>query len=75
MAKEGMADFELLDRVKKSPELTSYVIRNKVGEVKKNATIAIIIAVSVSFICGCIVGLNLFSIGQPKNIVEVQVKQ
>ena len=67
----GEAD--LLKRIEKSPELTSYVIRNKVSETRKSAVIVGLIAVLVAFLAGLILGTNITNIVQPKNIVEVQV--
>lgn len=72
---DGLADFDLLKRVEKSPELTSYVIRNKIGEVKKNAIIVMIIVSFVTFVAGFVVGMNIFHIGQLRNVVEVQVSK
>ena len=68
-------EFDLLKMVEKSPQLTRYIIRNRVSEVKKNAIIVAIIASALSFACGFMVGMNIFNISQPKNIVEVQVEK
>lgn len=72
---DDSADLDLLERVEKSPELTSYVIRNKIGEVKKNAIIVALVASTLAFALGFVAGMNIFHIGQPKNIVEVQVSK
>lgn len=68
-------EFDLLKKIEKSPQLTNYVIRNRVSDVKKTAVIAALIVAFVAFICGFMVGLNLFDISQPKNIVEVKVSK
>ena len=68
-------EYDLLKKIEKSPQLTNYVIRNRVSDVKKTAVIATLIIAFVAFICGFMVGLNLFDISQPKNIVEVKVSK
>lgn len=68
-------EYDLLKKIEKSPQLTNYVIRNRVNDVKKTAVIAALIMAFVAFICGFMVGLNLFDISQPKNIVEVKVSK
>lgn len=76
MSKENTdGEFDLLDSIKKSPQLTNYVIRNKTNEVKKTAIIVALVVAFVAFACGFMVGLNIFNISQPKNIVEVQVSK
>lgn len=70
---QSQSEMDLLESVDKSPQLTSYVIRNKQCEAKKNAIIACLIASFLAFIVGFMIGLNIFNISQPKNIVEVQV--
>ena len=68
-------EYDLLKKIEKSPQLTNYVIRNRVSDVKKTAVIAALIIAFVAFVCGFMVGLNLFDISQPKNIVEVKVSK
>lgn len=68
-------EYDLLRKIEKSPQLTNYVIRSRVSDVKKTAIIAALIIAFVAFICGFMVGLNLFDISQPKNIVEVKVSK
>lgn len=68
-----IGEFDLLKKVDKSPQLTSYIIRNKVAEVKKTAIILCLVTFIVSFLGGLILGTNIVNLVQPKNIVEVQV--
>ena len=68
-------EYDLLKKIEKSPQLTNYVIRNRVSDVKKTAVIAALIIAFVAFVCVFMVGLNLFDISQPKNIVEVKVSK
>lgn len=72
---QSESEMDLLESVDKSPQLTSYVIRNKLCEAKKNAIIMCLIASFLAFIVGFMIGMNIFHIGQPKNIVEVQVSE
>lgn len=64
---------DLLKGVAKTPQLARYIIHNRVHDVRKNAIIICLIASALTFACGFMVGMNIFSISQPKNIVEVQV--
>lgn len=70
---DDIGEFDLLKKIEKSPQLTSYVIRNKVSETRKTAVIIGLIAVIVAFLGGLLLGTNITNIMQPKNIVEVQV--
>ena len=63
----------MLKEIEKSPQLTNYVIRNKVSETRKTAAIIAIIAVFLAFIGGVAVGLNMSSFSSPQNVIEVQV--
>lgn len=74
-SKINEANLDILRDVENSPRLTNYIIRNKTSEIKKTAVIIALVACIATFIVGFMAGLNIFSISQPKNIVEVQVKQ
>lgn len=77
MAKKNItknnSEFDLLTEIEKSPQLTNYVIRNKVSETRKTAAIIGLIAVFLAFIGGVAVGLNMSSFSSPQNVIEVQV--
>ena len=67
------SEFDLLTEIEKSPQLTNYVIRNKVSETRKTAAIIGLIAVFLAVIGGVAVGLNMSSFSSPQNVIEVQV--
>ena len=77
MAKKNIiknnSEFDLLTEIEKSPQLTSYVIRNKVSETRKTAIIIALIAVFLSFIGGVAVGLNMSHFSSPQNVIKVDV--
>lgn len=67
------AKMDELVAIEKSPELTEYIIRNKIKDVRKTAIIASIIAIFLAFGGGVMVGLNLIKMNTPQNVVEVRV--
>lgn len=71
--KQTNAEFDLLGAIEKSPQLTNYVIRNKVSEARKTSAIIALIAVFIAFIGGVIVGLNMSNFSAPQNVIKVDV--
>lgn len=67
------AEFDLLTEIEKSPQLTNYVIRNKVSDTRKTSAIIALIAVFIAFIGGVIVGLNMSNFSSPQNVIKVDV--
>lgn len=67
------AEFDLLGAIEKSPQLTNYVIRNKVSEARKTSAIIALIAVFIAFIGGVVVGLNMSNFSSPQNVIRVDV--
>lgn len=67
------AKMDELRAIEKSPELTEYIIRTKIKDVRKTALIAGIIAAGIAFACGLMLGLNIVKLSVPQNVVEVRV--
>lgn len=67
------SEFDLLTEIQKSPQLTNYIIRNRVSETRKTATIIALIAVFLAFIGGVVVGLNMSNFSTPQNVIKVDV--
>lgn len=70
---KNSAEFDLLGAIEKSPQLTNYVIRNKVSEARKTSAIIALIAVFIAFIGGVVVGLNMSNFSSPQNVIRVDV--
>lgn len=62
-----------LRAIEKSPELTEYIIKTKIKDVKKTALIAGIIATFFAFGIGVYTGMNIVHISSPQNVIEVRV--
>lgn len=62
-----------LRAIEKSPELTEYIIKTKIKDVKKTALIAGIVAAFITFGLGVYVGMNIVRISSPQNVIEVRV--
>lgn len=67
------AKMDELTAIEKSPELTEYIIRTKIKDVRKTALILGIIAAVMAFAGGMFAGLNINKISTPQNVVEVRV--
>ena len=67
------AKMDELTAIEKSPELTEYILRNKIKYVHKTAIILGIIAAVMAFAGGMFAGLNINKISTPQNVVEVRV--
>ena len=67
------AKMDELRAIEKSPELTEYIIRTKIKDVRKTALIAGIIGAGIAFACGLMLGLNIVKLSVPQNVVEVRV--
>lgn len=67
------AKMDELRAIKQSPELTEFILNNKIKCVHKNAIILGIFASVVTFICGLMLGLNVAKISTPQNVVEVKL--
>lgn len=67
------AKMDELRAIEKSPELTEYIIRTKIKDVRKTAFILGIIAAIMAFACGLMLGLNIVKLSVPQNVVEVRV--
>lgn len=62
-----------LRAIEKSPELTEYIVRTKIKDVKKTALIAGIVTTFIAFGTGVYVGMNIVRISSPQNVIEVRV--
>lgn len=67
------AKMDELVAIEKSPELTEYIIRTKIKDVRKTALIVGLISVGISFAGGLLLGLNITKLSVPQNVVEVRV--
>ena len=67
------AKMDELTAIEKSPELTEYILRNKIKDVHKTSIILGIIAAVMAFAGGMFAGLNINKISTPQNVVEVRV--
>lgn len=62
-----------LRAIEKSPELTEFIMRTKIKDVRKSAMIIGIIAAVVAFAFGFFIGWRFNYVTAPQNVVEVRV--
>lgn len=67
------AKMDELRAIKQSPELTEFILNNKIKSVHKNAVIVGIFAAAATFVCGLLLGLNVAKISTPQNVIEVKL--
>lgn len=67
------AKMDELRAIKQSPELTEFILNNKIKSVHKNAVIVGIFAATATFVCGLMLGLNVAKISTPQNVIEVKL--
>ena len=67
------AKMDELVAIEKSPELTEYIIRTKIKDVRKTAMIIGVIVAFVTFACGFMVGFGMAAKSVPQNVIEVRV--
>ena len=73
--KESSEKMEELKAIEKCPQLTEYIFKNKVKDVKKTSVIILMMAAIASFFAGLVIGINITSTNAPKNTIEVKVEQ
>ena len=62
-----------IEAIKKSPELTDFIMRAKIKNVRKSAIIVAILCAVVSFAVGFLLGSNVTKDAIPNNVVTIQV--
>lgn len=62
-----------LEAIKKSPELTDFIMRSKIKDVRKSAVIVAILAAVLAFAGGFILGTNTTKDAIPNNVVTIQL--
>ena len=62
-----------IEAIKKSPELTDFIMRGKIKDVRKSAIIAAILCAVLAFAGGFYLGTNTTKDAIPNNVVTIQV--
>jgi hypothetical protein len=62
-----------IEAIQKSPELTEFIMRGKIKDVRKSAIIAAIFCAVLAFAGGFFLGSNVTKDAIPNNIVTIQV--
>lgn len=62
-----------IQAIEKCPELTTYIMKNRVKSVRKTAVIVAIIVSVACFVAGLLIGSSWTSNSIPNNVVQVQV--
>lgn len=62
-----------IEAIKRTPELTDFIMRNKIKDVRKSAVIAAILCAVAAFAGGFYLGTNATKDAIPNNIVTIQV--
>lgn len=62
-----------LEAIKKSPELTDFIMRSKIKDVRKSAVIIAILCAVIAFAGGFIIGANTTKDAIPNNVVTIQL--
>ena len=73
--KENSKKMEELDAIEECPQLTEYIFRNKIKDVKKTGAILVMMAAIAAFFAGLFIGINITSTAVPNNTIEVKVEQ
>lgn len=73
--KEYSKMMEELDAIEECPQLTEYIFRNKIKDVKKTSVIIVMMASIATFFAGLFIGINITSTAVPNNTIEVKVEQ
>lgn len=67
---KAMTEIEV---IRKSPELTDFVMRTKIKDVRKSAIIVAILCAVVSFAGGFLLGVNTTKDAIPNNVITIQM--
>lgn len=73
--KEYSKKMEELDAIEECPQLTEYIFKNKIKDVKKTGVIIVMMAAIAAFFAGLFIGINITSTAVPNNTIEVKVEQ
>lgn len=73
--KEYSKKMEELDAIEECPQLTEYIFRNKIKDVKKTGIIIVMMVAIAAFFAGLFIGINITSSAVPNNTIEVKVEQ
>ena len=73
--KEYSKKMEELDAIEECPQLTEYIFRNKIKDVKKTGIIVVMVVAIAAFFAGLFIGINITSTAVPNNTIEVKVEQ
>lgn len=73
--KEYSKKMEELDAIEECPQLTEYIFKNKIKDVKKTGVIIVMMVAIAAFFAGLFIGINITSTAVPNNTIEVKVEQ
>ena len=73
--KEYSKKMEELDAIEECPQLTEYIFRNKIKDVKKTGIIIVMMVAIAAFFAGLFIGINITSSAVPNNTIEVKMEQ
>jgi hypothetical protein len=73
--KEYSKKMEELDAIEECPQLTEYIFRSKIKDVKKTGIIIVMMVAIAAFFVGLFIGINITSTAVPNNTIEVKVEQ
>lgn len=62
-----------IEAIKTSPELTDFIMRSKIKDVRKSAVIVAILCAVVAFAGGFVLGVNQTKDAIPNNVVTIQL--
>ena len=62
-----------IEAIKKSPELTDFIMKSKIKDVRKSAIIGAILCAVLAFAGGFFLGSNVTKDAIPNNVVTIQV--
>lgn len=62
-----------IEAIKQSPELTDFIMRSKIKDVRKSAIIVAILCTVVAFAGGFMLGCNTTKDAIPNNVVTIQL--
>lgn len=62
-----------IEAIKTSPELTDFIMRTKIKDVRKSAVIVAILCAVIAFGAGFVLGVNQTKDAIPNNVVTIQL--
>lgn len=73
MTNKNQIKMDDLKAIEKCPELTEYIVKNRVSAIRKSAIIVTIVASVISLGLGLAAGLNIANNSAANNVIEVKV--